>query len=66
MPGWRVGVVREFIRNLKDQPITGAVRYSTASKAYFHSLRTVVTANRRNGLVTVLCPFGWLRSRCWD
>jgi len=59
MPGWRVGIVREFIRNLKDQPITGAVTYSTTSKAYFHSLRTIVTENRRNGLVTVLCPFGW-------
>ena len=59
MPGWRVGIVREFIRNLKDQPITGAVIYSTTSKAYFHSLRSVVAENRRNGLVTVLCPFGW-------
>ena len=59
MPGWRVGIVREFIRNLNDQPVTGAVTYSTTSKAYFHSLRTIVTDNRRNGLVTVLCPFGW-------
>jgi len=59
MPAWRVGIVREFIRNLKDQPITGDVTYSTTSKAYFHSLRSIVTANRRNGLVTVLCPFGW-------
>jgi len=59
MPGWRVGLAREFIRNLKDQPITGAPIYSTASKAYFHSLRSIVTDNRRNGLVTVLCPFGW-------
>ncbi len=59
MPGWRVGIAREFIRNLKDQPITGAAIYSTTNKAYFHSLRSIVTENRRNGLVTVLCPFGW-------
>lgn len=59
MPAWRVGIAREFIRNLKDQPVTGAAIYSTTSKAYFHSLRTIVTDNRRNGLVTVLCPFGW-------
>jgi len=58
MPAWRVGIVHEFIRNLKDQPIAGDVRYSTARKAYFRSLRTVVTANQRNGFVTVLCPFG--------
>jgi mannan endo-1,4-beta-mannosidase len=59
MPAWRVGIAREFIRNLKDQPVTGGAVYSVANKAYFHSLRSIVTDNRRNGLVTVLCPFGW-------
>lgn len=59
MPSWRVAIVREFIRNLNDQPITGAAVYSTTSRAYFHSLRTVVQNNRRNGLITILCPFGW-------
>jgi mannan endo-1,4-beta-mannosidase len=59
MPSWRVTIVREFIRNLNGQPITGDAVYSTTSRAYFHSLRTVVENNRRNGLVTILCPFGW-------
>lgn len=59
MPAWRVGIVREFIRNLNDQPITGPAIYSATSKAYFHSLRTIVENNRRNGLITVFCPFGW-------
>jgi mannan endo-1,4-beta-mannosidase len=59
MPAWRVGIVREFIRNLNDQPITGGAVYSNTNKAYFHSLRTVVENNRRNGLITILCPFGW-------
>lgn len=59
MPAWRVGVVREFIRNLNDQPITGTAIYSATSKAYFHSLRTIIESNRRNGLITVFCPFGW-------
>lgn len=59
MPAWRVGIVREFIRNLNDQPITGDVIYSATSKAYFHSLRSIVENNRRNGVITVFCPFGW-------
>ncbi len=59
MPYWRVTIVREFIRNLNDQPVTGDAVYSTTSQAFFHSLRTVVQTNRRNGLVTILCPFGW-------
>lgn len=59
MPSWRVAIVREFIRNLNDQPVTGEAIYSTTSRAYFHSLRTVVQNNRRNGLITILCPFGW-------
>ncbi len=59
MPAWRVGIVREFIRNLNDQPITGGAVYSTTSAAYFHSLRSIVENNRRNGLITVFCPFGW-------
>ena len=59
MPAWRVRIVREFIRNLHDQPITGATAYSATSNAYFHSLRSIVEDNRRNGLITILCPFGW-------
>lgn len=59
MPGWRVGIAREFIHNLKDQPITGPAIYSTTNKAYFHSPRSIVTENRRNGFVTVLYPLGW-------
>jgi mannan endo-1,4-beta-mannosidase len=59
MPAWRVGIVREFIRNLNDQPVTGDVVYSATSKAYFHSLRSIVENNRRNGLITLFCPFGW-------
>ncbi len=59
MLSWRVGIAREFIRNLNDQPVTGGAIYSQTSKAYFHSLRSIVSDNRRNGLVTILCPFGW-------
>jgi mannan endo-1,4-beta-mannosidase len=59
MPTASVRIVREFIRNLKDQPVTGSAFYSAASGAWFHSLRTVVDNNRRNGLITILCPFGW-------
>ena len=54
-PTWRVSIVREFIRNLNDQPIAGAVVYSATSTAYFHSLRSIVDNNRRNGLITVFC-----------
>jgi hypothetical protein len=59
MRAWNVTLVREFIRNLKDQPITGAATYSNASGAWFHPLRAIVDSNRANGMVTILCPFGW-------
>jgi mannan endo-1,4-beta-mannosidase len=59
MRDWKVTLVREFIRNLKDQPVTGAAVYSRTSGAWFHPLRAIVDSNRANGMVTILCPFGW-------
>jgi mannan endo-1,4-beta-mannosidase len=59
MPTWNARIAREFIRDLEEQPITGSAIFSTRHNAWFHSLRTVVERNRRNGMVTILCPFGW-------
>ena len=56
---WKVKIVREFIGNLREQPITGAVVFTSIGQ-YLHPLQTVVDSNRAHGLITILCPFGWV------
>lgn len=58
---WNIKIVREFIGNLREQPVDGAP-IKDASGAYLHSLQNIVNANRNNNLVTILCPFGWVDS----
>lgn len=56
---WNITIVREFIGNLREQPIDGGV-IQDSKGAYLHSLQSIVDANRANDLVTILCPFGWV------
>lgn len=56
---WNIAIVREFIGNLREQPIDGGA-IQDALGSYLHSLQSVVDANRSNDLVTILCPFGWV------
>lgn len=56
---WNIKIVREFIGNLREQPIEGAAILD-ATGSYLHALQTVVNANRVNGVVTILCPFKWV------
>jgi mannan endo-1,4-beta-mannosidase len=56
---WNIKVVREFIGNLREQPISGdAIKDSHGD--YLHSLQSIVDANRDKKLITILCPFGWV------
>lgn len=59
MVKWNVKIVREFIGNLKEQPINGTpIRSSTND--WLHSLQEIVNENRANNIITILCPFGWV------
>lgn len=56
---WNVEIVREFIGNLREQPITGYALQDTQGK-WLHSLDSIVYENRKYNRVTILCPFGWV------
>lgn len=59
MVNWNVKIVREFIGNLKEQPINGSPMRSSNNE-WLHSLQDIVDENRANNLITILCPFGWV------
>ncbi|WP_290567903.1 MULTISPECIES: cellulase family glycosylhydrolase [unclassified Leeuwenhoekiella] len=61
MQDWNIKIVREFIGNLREQPIAGnPVRDS--KNQWLHPLQEIVEMHRQNGRVTILCPFGWVDS----
>jgi mannan endo-1,4-beta-mannosidase len=59
MVGWKLGLVREFIGNLKETPLDGPWAIQDKQGSWLHPLRKIVDDNRANGLVTVLSPMGW-------
>jgi mannan endo-1,4-beta-mannosidase len=59
MDQWNIEIVREFIGNLREQPVDGAP-IQAADKSWLHSLQSVVDSNRAHNKVTILCPFGWV------
>lgn len=59
MVNWNVKIVREFIGNLKEQPINGSP-IPSSTNVWLHSLQDIVDENRANNLITILCPFGWV------
>ena len=59
MNDWKVGIVREFIGNLREQPIQGAALQASDGK-WYHSLQKIVDQNRAHNRITILCPFGWV------
>jgi mannan endo-1,4-beta-mannosidase len=59
MDQWNVEIVREFIGNIREQPIDGAA-IQGADTSWLHPLQEVVDANRSHNKVTILCPFGWV------
>ncbi|WP_422354250.1 cellulase family glycosylhydrolase [Roseivirga pacifica] len=59
MNEWGIEIVREFIGNLREQPIEeDAILASDGN--WYHGLQKIVDQNRANGKVTILCPFGWV------
>lgn len=56
---WNVTIVREFIGNLREQPITGSAIQGADDK-WLHPLDQVVAENRKKNIITILCPFGWV------
>lgn len=59
MNEWKIKIVREFIGNLREQPIVGSA-IEGSDGVWYHPLQTIVDQNRANGMVTILCPFGWV------
>jgi mannan endo-1,4-beta-mannosidase len=59
MNDWKVGIVREFIGNLREQPIQGAALQASDGK-WYHSLQKIVDQNRAHNRITIFCPFGWV------
>ena len=55
---WKVSISREFIGNLKDQPISGNPILAQDGQ-WYHSLESIVKSNRSSGIITILTPFGW-------
>jgi mannan endo-1,4-beta-mannosidase len=56
---WNIKIVREFIGNLREQPITGFA-IEDSQNSFLHPLQNIVDANRVKNVVTILCPFGWI------
>lgn len=58
MNPWNMDIVREFIGNIKENPLTGSpIKDSNA--AYLYSLQSIVDGNRSNNKITIICAFGW-------
>jgi hypothetical protein len=55
---WNLDITREFIGNVKENPIEGSAILDANNK-YLHALQTIVNENRKNNLITIICPFGW-------
>lgn len=56
---WNVQIVREFIGNLREQPMAGSPIQGTDG-IWLHSLQEIVDANRAHNKISILCPFGWV------
>jgi mannan endo-1,4-beta-mannosidase len=58
MASWGLGLSREFIGNMDEQPIDGWPLQDSRG-SWLHPLRDVVEDNRAHGLLTLLSPMGW-------
>lgn len=58
MNGWNIDIAREFIGNMKENPLTGAVK-KDATGAFLYPLQLIADSNRINHRITIFCPFGW-------
>ena len=58
MNAWKLDIIREFIGNTKETPLTGSP-IKDATGAYLYSLENIIADNRINKRVTIICAFGW-------
>lgn len=58
MVSWNLDIVREFIGNVSENPLTG-FPIEDSNGQFLYALQEIVDDNRSNNLVTILCPFGW-------
>ena len=61
MNEWNVQIIREFIGNLREQPIGGDAILASDG-VWYHSLDKIVSQNRAHDKITILCPFGWVNN----
>jgi mannan endo-1,4-beta-mannosidase len=59
MNEWNIQIIREFIGNLREQPISGNAILAS-DEVWYHPLQTIIDQNRANNKITILCPFGWV------
>lgn len=59
MSEWNIQIVREFVGNLREQPIDGDPILAS-DDVWYHPLQNIVDQNRANNIITILCPFGWV------
>lgn len=61
MDSWNVEIIREFIGNLREQPINGDAILASDG-VWYHSLQKIVDRNREHNKITIFCPFGWVNT----
>ncbi len=58
MNAWNMDIAREFVGNMKENPLSG-YPIQDSNGAWLHSLQAIVDSNRLNNRITILCAFGW-------
>ncbi len=58
MNAWNMDIAREFVGNVKEEPLTNTV-IKDSNGAWLHGLQRIVDSNRLNKRITILCAFGW-------
>ncbi|MEC4003762.1 cellulase family glycosylhydrolase [Flavobacterium sp. SUN052] len=58
MNSWNLDIVREFIGNCNEVPLSGSAIQSN-SGTWLYSMQSLVDANRANNKITIFCSFGW-------
>jgi mannan endo-1,4-beta-mannosidase len=58
MLSWNMEISREFVGNMKENPLTG-YPVKDSNGAWLHSLQAVVDSNRLGNRITIIGAFGW-------
>jgi mannan endo-1,4-beta-mannosidase len=58
MTAWKMDIVREFVGNVKEQPLSGNP-IQDSNGVWLHTLQEVVDNNRLNHKITIICAFRW-------